>query len=308
MEEQYFDNTFLARWISGELSHEEIEVFKKSKDYPLFKKINEASQTFENPLFDADALFNKMEQRRSTQEQKIKPQVIKLIPNWAYGVAASVIIAFGIFYVINMASHYQTDFNGQLAVVLPDHSKVELNSNSQLDFKSRNWDDSRDVTLNGEAFFDVEKGKSFKVHTNQGIIEVLGTEFNVISRDNYFEVQCHEGRVRVSSSTTNKELILLPGNAVRVINNTDLEAWDFTQTKPNWLLNESTFVNMPLSQVIIALENQFKVTFDISKIDTNNRFTGGFSHKDLKLALKTVFIPMEISYKANDENTIILLN
>ena len=304
MDKHYSDNTFLARWISGELTQEEIEVFKKSKDYPAFKRINEASLKLESPYYNKERLFTQLQSKKGDY-LKNKPKVVRLIPNWAYGVAASVIIAFGVFYLLNMTSHYQTEFSQQLAVILPDNSAVKLNANSQLDFKTLNWNAEREVTLNGEAFFDVEKGETFKVVTSEGTIEVLGTEFNVIARDNYFQVQCNEGKVKVISNKINEETILLPGNAIRIVNNNS-ETWDFEEIRPNWLKGETSFKNTPLPQVIIDLENQFGVTFNTSGIDTSKRFTGSFSHKDLNLALKTVLIPMDISYTANDENIIVL--
>ena len=305
MEKHFSDNTFLARWISGELTPEELENFKNSKDYPLFNKINKVAQTLETPTYNEQALFSKL-QLRNVQKQITKTRVVKLIPNWTYVVAASVVIIFGVFYFMNTATHFETEFSEQLAITLPDYSKVQLNANSQLDFKPRQWESNREVKLKGEAFFDVEKGTSFKVMTNEGIIEVLGTEFNVTVRDKFFEVRCYEGKVRVTSDSNNSTL-LTQGEAYRVVNNNP-EEWNFSQNGPNWLQGESLFNNMPLSQVIISLENQFEITFDKSNIDINKRFTGSFTHTDLKLALKTVFTPMEVSFKPNKENTIILLD
>ena len=301
------DDTFLARWVSGELTSEELDAFKKSKDYPTYKKINEASQLLDVSAYNKEKVYNKILINRSTQEQVTQPKVIKLVPNWAYAVAASIVIMLGVFYFIGNETHYQTDFSEQLAVTLPDHSKVQLNSNSQLDFKPGQWEDNRLVTLNGEAFFDVEKGRSFKVMTTEGIIEVLGTEFNITVRDDYFEVQCFEGKVKVTSSDTSNEAILTQGKAFRIVNN-NAEVWDFILDEPNWLKGESTFNKTPLSEVIVSLENQFEVTFDKSNIDSTKRFTGSFTHSDINLALKTVFVPMEISFKANKEKTIIILN
>ena len=305
MEKHFSDNTFLARWISGELTPKELENFKNSKDYPVFNKINKVAQTLETPTYNEQALFSKL-QLRNVQKQITKTRVVKLIPNWTYAVAASVVIVFGVFYFMNTATHYETEFSEQLAITLPDYSKVQLNANSQLDFKPRQWENNREVKLKGEAFFDVEKGTSFKVMTNEGVIEVLGTEFNVTVRDKFFEVRCYEGKVRVTNGSNNTT-VLTQGEAYRVVNNSP-EEWNFSQNGPNWLQGESLFNNMPLSQVIISLENQFEITFDKSNIDINKRFTGSFTHTDLKLALKTVFIPMEVSYKPNKENTIILLD
>jgi ferric-dicitrate binding protein FerR (iron transport regulator) len=99
----------------------------------------------------------------------------------------------------------------------------------------------------------------------------------------------------------------LPGDAVRIVKN-NLEQWKYNTSETNWLLGESTFQNTPLSQVIIALQNQFEVNFDTSNINLSERFTGGFTHKDLKLALKTVMIPMDIKYSLNDKGSILLSN
>lgn len=305
MEKYNQDDTFLARWISGELTPEELNELKNSKDYALLKRIDDVSQTLDSPKFDEQAQFQRLKSK-VLYHPKQEKRVIKLIPNWAYAVAASVIITFALFYALTAESHFTTGFGEQLAVILPDNSKAQLNSNSFLDFKNLNWKNNRELNLNGEAFFDVEKGQSFKVITEDGVVEVLGTEFNVISRDHYFEVRCQEGKVKVTSIAANEEIILLPGKAVRIVNN-KAERWDYNINEPNWLLGESTFYNTPLSQVIIALENQFQINFDASKIDLSERFTGSFTHKDLKLALKTVMIPMDIFYSA-DNNKIILEN
>jgi len=305
MYKQYLKDNFLARWVSGDLSPEEQQAFEKSDDYAVFNKINETSQKLDAPVFDASSLFHKIQTEKSTKNQKTNHTVVKLVPNWAYGVAASIIIALGIFYAMNLQSNFETQFSEQLTISLPDQSKVKLNSNSELHFNKFNWDSNRVVALNGEAFFDVEKGEKFRVITDEGEIEVLGTEFNVVSRHDYFEIQCHEGKVRVVNIDTSIETILTKGKAVRFVDNSK-EEWAFSQLRPDWLKGESTFKNTPLSQVIIALENQYKVVFDKSKIDTSKRFTGGFSHTNLKLALKTVFKPMSISFHSDDSNTIIL--
>ena len=97
-----------------------------------------------------------------------------------------------------------------------------------------------------------------------------------------------EGKVRVTSAVLNKNVILLPGDAVRVVNNS-LEEWDFALTESNWTLGESTFKNTPINQVLMSLENQFDIKLDKSNIDSNKRFTGAFTHKDLKFSPKNRF-------------------
>ncbi|WP_027138094.1 FecR family protein [Gaetbulibacter saemankumensis] len=304
MENYIKENNFLARWIAGELSVEELERFKKSKDYPLFKRINDTSQNLMGPEYNAQKILDQLNAQNASTKKK-KPKVVNLIPVWAY--AAAIVLAFGVFYVLTMKSNYETGFGEQLAVTLPDYSTVKLNAKTKLYYKALNWKSNKELFLQGEAFFDVEKGESFKVYTNEGIVEVLGTEFNVISRTGYFEVQCTEGKVRVTSNLLKDEIILLPGKGVRVLNN-NFETWEFSENESNWTSGESVFVNTPIFNVLNALENQYDIQFDTSNIDSYKRFTGAFTNKDLKLALKTVIAPMGLTYQIDKDTKRIVLS
>lgn len=301
MRKENLNNNFLARWVSEELTSAELEEFKKSKDYSIYKRINESSQLLEGPDYNKDKVFENVLEEINTKTQT---RVRKFIPNIFYKVAASAVILFGILYFLNnTTTTYATAYGEQLKVTLPDNSRVHLNSNSELKFDKSNWKDNRKVSLKGEAFFEVEKGSDFSVETTEGSIDVLGTKFIVISQKKYIEVQCYEGKVRVSSNKT--QTILNPTNAFRAID-TASETWNFTNQNPTWLQGESSFTNTPLKQVISALENQFETQFNLNNIDANKRFTGSFTHSDIKLALKTVFVPMKISFTFKGENSVVL--
>ncbi len=298
-----FDDTFLARWVADELSAEELLEFKKSKYYLDYKKINEGAKALEVPSFDGEAILDGI--YGSLQDKATKPKVVRMMPNWVYGAAAAVIVAFGVFLFKNNNTEYETGFGEQVMVVLPDDSKVHLNANSTLEFNKGDWESNRVLDFDGEAFFDVEKGSIFKVNSKEGIVEVLGTEFNVVSREGYMEVKCHEGKVKVSMLGGDRFSILTEGKALRLIDNKE-EKWEFKEEKPSWMTGESSFRETPLSQVIRALENQYEIGFNTSKVDLNKRYTGSFIHSDLNLALRTVFGPMNISYSQEGSNTIVL--
>lgn len=303
MKKEHFDDTFLARWVADELSAEELLEFKKSKYYLDYKKINEGAKALEVPSFDGETVLEGIYD--SLQNNNTKPKVVKMIPTWAYSAAAALIVAFGIFLYKSNNAQYETGFGEQVAVTLPDDSKVRLNANSTLEFNKDDWKDDRVLDFNGEAFFDVEKGSVFKVNSEEGIVEVLGTEFNVISREGYLEVKCHEGKVKVSMLDSDRFSILTEGKAIRIIESLE-EKWEFNEEKPSWMAGESSFKETPLSQVVKSLENQYEIKFNTSKIDLNKRYTGSFIHNDLNLALRTVFGPMNISYSQDGSNTIVL--
>lgn len=77
----------------------------------------------------------------------------------------------------------ETPLGGKYQINLPDGSKVWLNSASSLRFPALFSGNTREVELDGEAFFDVAKNKNkpFKVITKDQIVEVLGTQFNINS-------------------------------------------------------------------------------------------------------------------------------
>lgn len=91
----------------------------------------------------------------------------------------------------------------KIYLMLPDGSKVWLNSESRLEYKRRFNDSIREVTLEGEAFFDVvkDKKKPFVVHTSDIDVRVLGTAFNVKSypKESLIEATLIRGLIEVTN-------------------------------------------------------------------------------------------------------------
>ena len=303
MEKHYSDESFLARWVSGELTDKELQDFKSSADYNSFVKINNTSQKLSVPQYDKVKALKELQNKINSPKQTAS-KTISLKPYLRYGIAASIVLLLGYFLFFNSAKTYITDFGEQLTITLPDNSKVILNSKSILTLDKKQWKESRALSLDGEAYFKVEKGSDFTVKTKEGKVSVLGTEFNVNTDNNYFEVQCFEGKVKVTTKN-NKATVLTKGKAVRSINNS-IESWDFTATEPTWTNNESSYTKTPLQKVINDLEEHYNVKVDLSKIDADQRFTGSFTHSDINVALQSLFTPMEISYIV-EGNTIQLL-
>ena len=300
MEEKY-DDTFLARWLADDLNADEKLRFENSAEYQDYLQIIESADQLEAPSYDKQAALKSIQQK----QQHTAPKTRKLNTSWLYAAAAVVLLFVGFSYVyLTSGQTYETGYGNQLTVVLPDGSEAILNSKSSLTFNENSWDEDRTVSLNGEAYFKVKKGEKFTVTTTSGSVEVLGTQFNVLSDDDIFEVKCHEGKVKVSSKTQ-KTAVLTQGNGFSLIEG-KTASWNFDLHNSTWREGESNFREMPLKRVITALQDQYNVEFIIDDIDTAERFTGSFSHKNLKLALRTVFVPMEISYTFKDEKAVIL--
>lgn len=301
MEKQELHNNkevFLAQWLSGELSDNELKTLVSEADFKSFLKIRKGIETYEALEAPTNMSFTKIQEKIAHKPDKVR----KLNTNtWLIGIAASIVLFFGIFSIIeDDIVTIETNFGEQRTIALLDGSEVILNSKSTLTYDKDKWKENRMLTLDGEAYFKVKKGSTFTVNTTNGNVKVLGTQFNVNSVSDYFEVICFEGKVRVH--TRAEDVILLPANSVRRINGHAIETWKTNTTNPTWIDGESSFKSVPLLYVIAALEAQYNIKIDASTIDQSLIYTGSFTHNDLDIALKTVFRSLQIHYEKEKEN------
>ena len=123
---------------------------------------------------------------------------------------------------------------------------------------------------------------------------VLGTTFNVFSRDNRLEVYCETGKVRVVSGNT---ILLSPGMKAQTMNGSKLQIIKAEQKHEGlWQQGDFWFKNAPLTDVITEMERQFDVTIKYSNLG-NRFYTGYFSRRSLIEALSTVLCPMQLKFK-----------
>ncbi len=263
-----------------------------------FQKINKTLDVIselEAPLDNTLLNIKKNIQQNAVKETPKKKNVINLYSKWAVSIAAMFVLFFGIKnYFGNTDVNIYTNYGEQKTVALLDGSEVILNAKSTITYNKSSWKNKRELFLDGEAYFKVTKGSTFTVNTKNGSVTVLGTHFNVNSKDNYFNVICYEGKVKVVEG--NRTSILTPGKGISTLNSKH-KTIEIVNTSPNWIDGESEFNNVPLKLVMDELEKQFHITFDRSAIDETKNFTGSFDNKKLKTALASVFKPMQIKYK-----------
>lgn len=296
-------DTFLAQWLEGQLSDIELQSLVSESDYKAFLKIRKGLEVYEGLEGSTDASFAKLQEQISNKKKgKVKPLYAN---TWLIGIAASVVLFFGLFSIFgNDTVTINTNYGEQRTIALLDGSEVIMNSKSTLTYDKDDWKNNRTLHLNGEAYFKVKKGSTFTVETNNGAVQVLGTQFNVNSISDLFEVVCFEGKVSIK--THNESFTLLPTNSVRRINGDDIEKWDMSHTNPTWIQGESSFQSVPLKYVISALESQYDIKIHSETIDTNIIYTGSFTHKNLNTALQTVFKSLQIPYFEKEKGNIYL--
>ncbi|MGW9687180.1 FecR family protein [Flagellimonas sp. 2504JD1-5] len=292
---------YLAKWLSGALSEQELAEFKKSAEYASYQKLKEVSSNLKAPEFDVDQALTQLKEERIGTA----PKVIALNPFKKFlrvAAVVAVMLAGSYFYVSTLDTSVTTQFAERSEVVLPDNSEIILNAGSQISYDEKNWDQERNVNLKGEAFFKVAKGKKFTVSTDQGTVTVLGTQFNVENRNGFFEVTCFEGLVSVTFNGI--ETKLPAGTSFIALNGKTMDASAPETDQPSWINNESSFERIPLGYVLNELERQYNIEVNTENVDKNLLFTGTFSNTDLKMALKSISTPSRMNYKIKGDNVL----
>jgi len=284
----------IQKWLDHNLNPIELEAFKQIEDYSSLIKLDQELIGFKADTINEDETFDQIWKSVHSVHKKPKRVLATLSK-----IAAVLVIGFGIyFYTTTLDTTSNTIVAQQKSIVLPDASQVNLNSKSTITYNTSNWDSNRQLTLVGEAFFKVAKGKKFDVKTNEGTVSVLGTQFNIKQRDDYFEVICYEGKVAVKSKT--KTTTLLQGDTFLIIDGKYIATEKENLLSPTWLTNKSTFRSIPYREVIKEFERQYNVSIEFESNNDSQNFTGSFTHNDIEIALKSITLPLQLKYSKTD--------
>ena len=196
------------------------------------------------------------------------------------------------------------------SLTLPDGTLVYLNSESTLSYPSRFDNDTRNVTLQGEAYFEVAKNpeKKFIVSTfHQSQIEVLGTHFNVeaYEKEDRISATLVEGKIGFiyKSNDVSKKVLMDPGQKL-VYDSKDNKVQLYStsgESEIAWKEGKIIFRNTPLEEGLRMLEKRYNVEF-IIKNDRlkGDSFTGTFTNQRLERILEYFRLSSQIRWRYLD--------
>lgn len=293
---------YLAKWLNNELTEAELTEFEKTAEYATYKKILDVSSDLEAPKYDVEKALEDLRNNRPEKEVRvIRMSPMKKVLRIAAAIA--VIFAVSYFYLNSLDVTITTQYAERTEVTLPDASEIILNAASEISYSEKQWNKDRNVNLEGEAFFKVAKGKKFTVATENGLVTVLGTQFNVENRKDFFEVTCYEGLVSV---TYNGAETKLPAGTSFVVVNGEIQQPEAPDSMvPSWMNNESSFKSIPLAFVLDEFERQFNIAVETKNIDLDQLFTGTFSNTNVNLALQSISTPSQIKFKLEENKVLI---
>lgn len=199
-------------------------------------------------------------------------------------------------------------------VILPDGTKVNLNSESRLYFDKDNFKTNRQVRLEGEAFFDVEHDPShpFVVISNKISTTALGTSFNVraFGQKSHPEVALKTGKVLIANSESHASVILKPGEIARVNQDETLAVEQVNlDTYLLWTNGVIFYQDLALDEVLMQLERWYGVDISVRNRPAGTlRSSGNFDNEALSNVLTSMGFALGFEYKINDKNVIITFN
>jgi transmembrane sensor len=182
----------------------------------------------------------------------------------------------------NVMNTLATPRGGQYQIVLPDGTRVWLNSASSLKYPTTFAGNERRVELNGEAYFEVSKdpSKPFYVKTATQTVTVLGTHFNINSYADEIAAKTTllEGSVRITGNTNGATAKLKPGEqAVNTITTIDVKENADIDEAVSWKNGKFLFRNTDLHTIMRQLSRWYDVDVEYQGNVAQKHYRGRIS-------------------------------
>lgn len=250
--------------------------------------INDALQQTGRRLHDADPETRQqwLRLQRSLARDTVvtKPVRSRMIPRLAFGAAAVAIALVGLYLAFPLLrpspETFATGKGERMQIVLNDGSEVTLSYATELVAPMLQVDKPRRVSLSGEAYFHVKRNETpFIISTPYAEVEVLGTEFNLRTREGTLEVAVLSGIVRVgvvrdgkdsTVTITQNQMALCPqdGFPTRI---EDVPSSEY----PGWMHGKLFLKKTSFLAACREIEMRFNVTIAINdENDRSNTITG----------------------------------
>lgn len=192
-------------------------------------------------------------------------------------------------------------------LVLPDGSRITLNADSRITYQSDFGSTHRDLTLEGEAFFEVQpdKTKPFHIQTGNLTTTVVGTSFNINAHkaDPQIKVAVSTGIVEVAADrqTPQESMVRLRPSQMTIFSKAQKEltvrSFD-PDLELAWTNDRIALKNADFAQIKLVLERRYDVTFVVDKgLEVKEEFNATFENVSIDKILDALNYTSEFHYK-----------
>lgn len=311
-----------AKKLSGEISPEE----QKALDKDL--SISEENEKLYSDLewiwdksapsieVDTNSAWEKLSEKISNEQVEEETPVIEIRPTRSFqwmSIAATLLLAIGIFslYKLQQVDDIIYTASAIEEITLPDGSIVNLKKNTTITYPEKFSASSREVSLKGEAFFDVERNerKPFIIHTNSIDVKVLGTSFFVNANNNQeTEVNVKSGKVLVTDIKDDKNKVVLTKDE-NIVFDKDKRSFKNKKLEENklfWKTKTLIFKRTMLQEVVNVVNLNYNKNVVIeNEIMKNCKLTVTFKNKSFEEIMEVIKATFNASTE-HQQNQILL--
>jgi len=295
----------LQQWRAANKSHETI--------YRQLEKIwQESGSILQETVYDEEQAWNKVDQRlnQGSSRGKVRP-LFRLA--MAACVAGVLFIAGWLLYhkpqpTLQVATANQMN----MPVTLPDGSQVVLRKGTTLTYPKVFNTQIREVTLTGEAWFQVQHDKThpFRIQTTRATMEVIGTSFTINTNNHQDELVVATGKVLFTNKRDTAEKQIIYPNQYCTLTNKGFQVK--TQNDPNflsWKTGIIKFDNTPINQVAEVLSNHYNLIIQpdsqLMKLPVVPTVTAKFNQQPIDSVLTEIKLLSNIANRKQND-TILL--
>lgn len=257
--------------------------------------------------YDQDAAWQNVEQKLSVKQiQQEDAQVMRLKGYMMAAAAIVTLIAATVWLwqgptVESYPMHYATQTE-VLNTTLQDESKVTLAPASTLDLTSEDFVNNRNLNLKGRAFFEVahDKAHPFSISMLQGKVTVLGTAFDLHTREGIEEILVTEGKVKYEIDS--RSFILKAGDYIKVVDGDVIRVENRNPDYLNWKRDKITLDNVSISQGLQQIADHFDVEATLSPEVSNSKCKISITvdHNTIEEALEEIALTMQLIFEVNN--------
>jgi transmembrane sensor len=314
-DQNHIDYHLLGKYLSGEATPEEaitvdewLHLPANKKQFDEIEKIwNGLPGDTRHQLPDRMAAWNELQPLLPV---KRKANVVRLFSRRNMVAAGVLVVIVGALWFFTKMNGKTTDDKEWMAFgpvftilrdSLPDGSNIVLQQNSVLRYSKDFNNSSRDLQLQGEAYFNVahNEEKPFIIEVGNLKIRVIGTAFNVKQTTNpaTVEVQVKSGLVKMY--TSKNELNIAKGQTGIYVENQD--AFTLKDTinvnSISYATREFSFYNMHLADVIAHLQHAYGVAIEVkNKKILNCMLTGYYAEPEVGNILQVIAVTFKLNY------------
>ncbi len=237
----------------------------------------EVTKSYEPDLqLDTEAGLRRLQNRIAAEKGA---KIVPMGGRWIRAVAAAVALAVAAFVGLQFLGNGEewvtvTAQMNKEEITLPDGSHVWLKENAQLSYIENFGGDTRQLKLEGEAFFDVAKNpaKPFIIEAGEGTVTVLGTSFSIDTDETSTEVLVKTGKVTYQA-TEEVEPVLLTENmkaAYEVGANAPIVNTKVSLNTLAWQSGILQYRGEALKQILSDVGNAYSVSIELTNKDLAN--------------------------------------